>query len=359
MKRKPLWAELGEFGSFVFHYFRRRLWRLFKRFELGKGLLVEGLYQKRGKYARPFIHSGMVGLVLVGVTLGPLVIERLPSSGEAGGALPNSLVLGQTDVSAETLLSDKPRAEVLNYTVQEGDTLSSVADKFGVSLETVLWANDLTEKSKIKPGQQLAVPPVTGIIHKVKRGETIYSVAKKYDIEAQSVVNWPFNSYVNDETFALAVGQILVVPDGVMPEAAPSTSRYIARRTPDAGAVTATGQFVWPTQGSISQRPVWYHMAVDISNKGAPDILAADSGTVVVAGTPDRYGYGTRVMIDHGNGFQTLYAHMSAVYVSSGQRVSRGVAVGRMGCTGRCSGTHLHFEIRQNGVLQNPLGYLQ
>lgn len=359
MSDEPLWREIGAFFSFVYWYARGRAFRLFRRFEFGKGLLVEGLYQQRGKYARPFTHSGMVGLVFVGVTVGPLIINQFPDAAAAEGERSN-LILGQTAVQAETVLSEKPRAEVVDYTVAEGDTLSSVAEKFGVSLETVLWANDLTAKSTIKPGNTLSIPPVTGVVHKVARGETIYSIAKKYDVEAQNIVNWPYNSYANDETFALAVGQVVVVPDGVMPEAAPPTTpRYIARRTPDAGAVTATGQFVWPTQGTVSQQPVWYHMALDISNRAAPDVLAADSGTVVLAGWPDNGGYGNRVMIDHGNGFQTLYAHLAGIYVGSGQTVSRGMAIGKMGSTGRSTGTHLHFEIRKDGVLMNPWGYLQ
>ncbi len=360
MRAKPIWQELAEFFQFVYHYFRKRLKTAFRRFEFGKGVLVEGLYQKRGKYAGTFIHSGMVGLLFVGVTLGPVVIAQLPQG--LGEEMPtqNTMVLGQADVQTETLMSEKPRAEVVSYTVQEGDTLSMVADKFGVSLETLLWANDLTAKSKIKPGMELKVPPVTGLVHKVKRGETIYSIAKKYEVEAQNIVNWPFNSFADDETFALAVGQILVVPDGVMPEAAPPTQpRYIARQTPDAGTVTATGQFVWPTAGKVTQNPVWYHMAVDIANRDAPDVLAADSGRVIVAGFPDRQGYGNRVIVDHGNGYQTLYAHLAAIYVTEGQNIGRGAAIGKMGSTGRSTGMHLHFEIRKDGALQNPLGYLK
>ncbi|MBI2010374.1 MAG: peptidoglycan DD-metalloendopeptidase family protein [Candidatus Chisholmbacteria bacterium] len=359
MSDEPWWREIGTFLAFVYLYARKRAFRAWRRFEFGKGILVEGLYQQRGKYARPFTHSGMVGLVMVGITMGPLIINQFPDAAATEGER-SSLILGQTAIQAQTVLSEKPRAEVVDYTVAEGDTLSSVAEKFGVSLETVLWANDLTAKSTIKPGTTLAIPPVTGVVHKVGRGETIYSIAKKYDVEAQNIVNWPYNSYANDETFALAVGQVVVVPDGVMPEAAPPTSpRYIARKTPDAGAVTATGQFVWPTQGTISQQPVWYHMALDISNRGAPDILAADSGTVILAGWPDGGGYGNRIIIDHGNGYETLYAHLSGVYVSSGQTVSRGTAIGKMGSTGRSTGTHLHFEVRKDGVLMNPWGYLQ
>lgn len=348
-----------EFTRFVQGYAWKRLKQAFRRFEVGKGFLVEGLYQKRGKYAGTFIHSGMVGLLFVGVTLGPVVLAELPS--EALGEEAKDVVLGQVSSEIETILSEKPRAEVVDYTVQEGDTLAAIGDKFGVSLETVLWTNGLTEKSKIKPGQILKVPPVTGVVHTVRRGETIQSIAKKYDVESQNIVNWPFNEFVNDETFALAVGQTLVVPEGVMPATPvlPSRPRLGPRITPDAGSIAGTGQFVWPTQGKITQSPVWYHMALDIANREMPDVVAADSGTVIEAGWPDRSGYGNRVIIDHGNGFQTLYAHMSQVYVRVGQGVARGVAVGKMGSTGRSSGIHLHFEVREGGVLKNPWNYLQ
>jgi murein DD-endopeptidase MepM/ murein hydrolase activator NlpD len=109
----------------------------------------------------------------------------------------------------------------------------------------------------------------------------------------------------------------------------------------------------------ISQGFAWYHPGADIANRAAPPVIAADGGVVTVAGWPDNYGYGNRVMIDHGNGYQTLYAHLSNIYVSTGQRVSKGQAVGKMGSTGRSTGTHLHFEIRFKGIAVNPLAILK
>jgi murein DD-endopeptidase MepM/ murein hydrolase activator NlpD len=198
-------------------------------------------------------------------------------------------------------------------------------------------------------------------MHKVKKGETVYSIAKKYEANPQGMVDYPFNSFTNDETFALAVGQSLMVPDGVMPKAVPVSPRTSLARTltPDAGAVSATGRFVWPAAGGISQGYRWYHRAIDIANKGGGPILAADGGRVTVVGWPDGGGYGNRVVIDHGNGYSTLYAHLSKVSVASGQSVNAGDVVGMMGSTGRSTGVHLHFEIRANGALQNPLNYLK
>ena len=196
--------------------------------------------------------------------------------------------------------------------------------------------------------------------HKVKRGETIYSIAKYYSTGPQGIIDFPFNSFTNDETFELAVGQILIVPDGVKPKQKPwAPGAYIAQETPDAGVVSATGQFIWPASGTLSQLFRWYHKGIDISNKSTPPILAADAGKVVIAGWPDGIGYGNRVLIDHGNGFATLYAHLAKIYVEAGQTVNRGDQIGQMGSTGRSTGTHLHFEIRKNGAAVNPLGYLK
>lgn len=353
------WWDLKSFLKFLGMYFKLRGSKFLEGFEAGKGVVVDGLTAKRGRYTRPFLHTGMTGLFIVGLLLAP-VISQAVSEEEASSA--GGLVLGMRSgyMETTTAVSVKPRDTVVTYIVQSGDTVSSIAGKFDVSIDTIRWQNDLKSIDAIKPGQKVEVPPVTGMVHKVKRGETIHSIAKKYDVSAQQIINWPFNSYADDESFALAVGQILVVPDGVKPaEKLWDPKRYVAQTTPDAGVVSATGKFVWPASGRITQRWVWYHKAIDIANKGAPGILAADSGRVTVAGWPDGFGYGNRVMIDHGNGYQTLYAHLSSISVSVGQTVNRGDVIGKMGSTGRSTGTHLHFEIRQNGVLMDPLAFLR
>jgi murein DD-endopeptidase MepM/ murein hydrolase activator NlpD len=353
------WWDIRDFLKFLVSYFTVRVKQFFEGFEAGKGVVVEGLVVKRGRYTRPFLHTGMTGLFLVGLLLAPVISKAVSSEEEAstGGTI---LGLRQDYMETTTAVSVKPRDGVVTYIVQPGDTVSSIAKKFDVSIDTIRWQNDLASIDAIKPSQKVEVPPVTGMMHKVKRGETIYSIAKKYDVDAQQILNWPFNSYADDETFALAVGQNLVVPDGVKPaEQLWDPKRYIARTTPDAGVVSALGSFVWPAAGRITQRWVWYHKAIDIANRASPSILAADSGRVVVAGWPDGFGYGNRVMIDHGNGFQTLYAHLSSINVGVGQTVNRGDVIGRMGSTGRSSGIHLHFEIRQGGSILNPLQFLK
>jgi murein DD-endopeptidase MepM/ murein hydrolase activator NlpD len=362
----PFFLEIVEFIKSLSSYVGKRLGRAFIRFEGAKGVIVSGLYRRRGKYAQPFVHSAMAGLIFVSVTFGPLFIAQT-FPGQAASFdddLPSEVVLAtssDSDPAIVTYISEKPRSEVVDYEVQPGDTVSSIAEKFGVTVDTVLWANNMDEKDRIKPGQTLKIPPVAGIVHTVKKGDTIYSIAKKYEAESQAIVDFPFNTFTNDETFALAVGQTIIVPDGIKPDVKPvSPVTGLARiLTPDAGVVSATGQFVWPAAGRISQRFVWYHKGIDIANKGGGSILAADAGQVVLAGWPDNQGYGNRVIVDHGNGYQTLYAHLSRISVSVGQTVNPGDVLGQMGCTGRCTGTHLHFEIIQNGVRVNPLNFLK
>ena len=327
----------------------------------GKGFFVSSLYARRGKLATRFVHSSMAVLAAFGVVIAPVIAQEFPGTSVDPWELPSStavLSASTYDPTTETLISEKARDSVIEYEVKEGDTVSTIAEKFGVSQETILWQNGMSEKDSIKPGDVLEVLPVTGVSHKVKKGDTVYSIAKKYDTVAQGIVDYPFNSFTNDETFELAAGQTLVVPDGIIPKAQATTprKRFI---TPDAGTVVASGNFVWPTSGGISQGFTWYHKGLDISNRGAPNILAADAGKVVIAGWLDGYGYGNRVVIDHGNGFRTLYAHMSSIFVNAGQRVNRGDVLGRMGCTGRCTGTHLHFEVIRNGVYLNPLSVLK
>jgi murein DD-endopeptidase MepM/ murein hydrolase activator NlpD len=349
------------FSSELFDYTLKALHLSFIKFEKSKSFLATFLYRQRGRYAKRFVHSGMAGLAALGVVMAPVVADEFPGTTLDPWDIPSSTSVLSTSVEKtgiSTDISAKTRDKIIDYTVLEGDTVSSIAEKFGVSTDTVLWQNGLGEKDRIKPGQVLEILPISGISHKVSKGDTVYSIAKKYDTSPQSVVDFPFNSFANDETFELAIGQVLIVPEGVKP-AERATAPRIRQLTPDAGTVVASGTFVWPASGSISQYFAWYHKGIDIANRASPDILAADSGKVVVAGWPDGYGYGNRVIIDHGNGYRTLYGHLSRIYVVPGQTVSRGSAIGKMGSTGRSTGIHLHFEVIKNGVYINPLGVLR
>ncbi len=351
---------LNLFLSELTDYLLKILHLTFIRFENGKSILAALLYRQRGKYAKRFVHSSMAFLAAFGVMIAPVVANEFPSEKiDPWNVAPSFTVVSASveNSGISTDISEKTRDKIIEYKVQEGDTISSIANKFGVSANTILWQNNLNEKDKIKPGQILEILPVSGISHRVVKGDTVYSIAKKYDTSPQSIVDFPFNTFVNDETFELAIGQTIIVPDGVKPSQ--KTAPRVRQITPDAGTVVASGTFVWPASGSISQYFAWYHKGVDIANKSAPNVLAADSGKVIVAGWPDNYGYGNRVVIDHGNGYKTLYAHLSSIYVVAGQTVTRGSAIGKMGSTGRSTGTHLHFEIIKDGTYLNPLNVLK
>lgn len=338
-----------------------RLYKVFSKFEKIKDVITQLLYRQRGRFAGPFVHTAMGGLVAMAITLAPVLASSLPA-GDDGQVDPYSgpQVLDVQVEEVGTQVSDKVRDQVLEYTVKSGDTVSQIADKFDVSTDTIRWENDLASLNSIKPGQVLRILPVSGIKHKVTRGETIYSIAKKYNTNPQAMVDFPFNTFSDNETFALAVGQELIVPDGVKPNVirwSPTTN--LAQVTPNAGAVSATGAFVWPIGGRITQRYTWYHRGMDIATAYGTPVLAADSGKVVVAGWPDNGGYGNRVEINHGNGYVTLYAHLSKVNVVVGQTVNRGDVIGLEGSTGRSTGPHLHFEVKLNGVHMNPANYLK
>lgn len=361
------------------HFVTNFLSPKFEVFESFKSVLVGKMYQQRGKNAQLFVNAAMVLVMVIGVAFGPsLVTNDSQTQAVLGSGFKSKFAFAEenttsdgrtlglstdTQMSVDTLtqVSDKPRAEVLEYTVVNGDTLASIAKMFGVDTDSIKWLNDGLNEKKLKPGTILKIPPVTGLIHTVKSGETIYSIAKKYNVSAQSIVDFPFNEFTNDETFTLAIGQQVVVPDGEMPDVVISSPRsYLANQlTPNAGAVSATGSWGWPTQGTITQNFKAWHKGLDIANHSAPSILAADSGKVIVAGWTDNTGYGNRVMIDHGNGYKTLYAHMSKIAVVVGQTVKRGDVLGQMGSTGRSTGTHLHFEIRTTAGNKDPLSVLK
>ena len=351
--------EIKLFSSELYDFVISKLHLSFLRIEEGKGVFVTALYRQRGRQAKRLTHSSIAGLAALGMMIAPVIANEFPGRSVNPWELPtSSSVLSATSVEPEvtTDISTKSRDKIMDYTVVDGDTLASIAQKFGISKETIEWQNDLTSET-IKVGQVLQVLPVDGVSHRVAKGDTVNSIAKRYDANSQAIVDFPFNTFANDETFELAVGQTVIVPDGVKPKEHSAAPR-IRKITPDAGTVVASGQFVWPTGGTITQYFSWYHQGIDIANRAAPNVVAADSGTVIYSGCIST-GYGCHVIIDHGNGYRTLYAHLQAIYVTLGQGINRGVALGRMGSTGRSTGTHTHFEVYKNGVRLNPLSVLR
>lgn len=354
-----LFDELKEFSGELTFYIIKKLHLSFLHIEEKKGAFVTALYRQRGRQAKRLIHSSIAVLAAFGMMIAPAVAEEFPGRSVDPWQLPvTSSVLSATagEPSITTDISTKSRDKVIEYKVVEGDTIASISQKFGVNKDTVMWQNGLT-KETIKIGQIIEILPVDGVSHKVQKGDTISSIAKRYDANSQAIVDFPFNTFVNDETFELAVGQVIIVPEGVKPQDAPIAPR-IRRTVPDAGTVVASGNFVWPTGGLITQNFAWYHQGTDIANRGAPDVVAADGGEVIYSGCLG-YGYGCHVIIDHKNGYRTLYGHLQRIYVTGGQGINRGVALGKMGSTGRSTGLHLHFEVLKNGVKLNPLSVLR
>lgn len=356
-------SEFGSFLLFLSSYTKDKVMFFSNIFEKNKNTIVKTILIKRGKRNRFFLHVSAMAVLSLGVLISPLITEQNPFSKDqnllsfAQDITDQKQSLAPQDVF-QTQLSEKPRSEVVHYTVQKGDTLSGIAKKFGISEDTIKWQNDLTGDD-ITVGDTLEILPVTGIAHKVASGDTIYTIAKKYSSNPQAIVDFPFNDFADPQTFSLVVGQTIIVPDGVQPQAAPV---YIARRGPTTTsprAVSGAG-FSWPVQGTMNQYYSWYHRAVDLGAPLGTPVVAAQSGTVseAIAGGWN-YGYGTHVIISGDNGYQTLYAHMSSLNVSSGQKVTAGsTVVGWVGMTGRTTGPHLHFEVRSGGNFYDPLSFL-
>lgn len=354
-----------DYLAFLFFYLKKKVLGSSYLFEKNKNRVVKLFIMKRGRYNRPFLHLTAMGVMCVGVLIAPFLADTYPllSSNSknvlktvAAETKDQSIVVGENVFS--TNISDKPRSEVLMYRVEKGDTVSSIAQKFRISADTIKWANDMTTDS-ITVGDELKIPPVTGIVHKVAKGDTVYTIAKKYDTNAQQIVDFPFNDFANPETFSLVEGQLLVVPDGVKPQEKPTIRRqtYIVQGPV---GVSDTG-FSWPVRGEVSQFASWYHMALDITADVGTPVIAGETGKVSLATSGGwNGGYGTHIIVDNGTGFETLYAHMSGLNVSAGDTVVAGkTIVGWVGLTGRTTGPHLHFEIRKGGALVNPLSYLQ
>lgn len=266
-----------------------------------------------------------------------------PNLAKGGGDIlvEDGALVSQGDISEKDnfALSKTANGEISVYVVREGDTLSQIAEMYNVSSKTVLWANDIASASLIRPGDTLVILPITGVRHIVKKGDTIASIAKKYSGDVSDILSFNQLASASD----IQVGDTLVIPDGTIANPAPK------RGTTKAGGSLASGAgFSNPLPGSVKTQGIHGYNGVDLS--GVPvgtSVLAALGGEVIVAkGSGWNGGYGSYVVIKHANGTQTLYGHLSSVYVTVGQKVSTGTAIGGMGNTGRSTGPHLHFEVR-------------
>lgn len=256
-----------------------------------------------------------------------------------------SLDQGSIRASNEPEIIIPSTDEISVYIVREGDTIQTIAKLFSVSPNTIIWANDLRKKP-IKEGDTLVILPVNGIRHTVKKGDTLKSVAKTYKADVEDIEL--FNGLI--ENSLLAIGDTLIVPEGEIIE---PVVKKVSSSISKAKSVAYSGYYIRPLIGGIKSQGIHGRNGVDIAGPMGTAIRASAQGIVILAKTGSyNGGYGSYVVIQHPNGTQTLYAHLSAVYVNQGQNVEQGATIGALGNTGRSTGPHLHFEIR-NGP-RNP-----
>ena len=269
-----------------------------------------------------------------------------------------------------TTLSQGSRIEVIRYTVQSGDSVFGIADAFGLTPETILWGNyeELQDDPhSLRPGIELNVLPVDGVYYQWQEGDSLDGIAGSFSVDADAIMSWPGNG-IDPVNQTVEPGAWIVVPEGVrafQQWLVPTIARGAAGVGTAygsggcvgdfSGGAIGTGGFIWPTSNHyLSGNDYWSgHLAIDIAAGLGASIWAADSGVVVYAGWSNN-GYGNMVMLDHGNGWQTLYAHLSSVNVTCGQSVGQGQLIGLGGSTGNSTGPHLHFETRFEGGFVNP-----
>ena len=264
---------------------------------------------------------------------GPLAEEEIPLLVTQDNAL----------VSTRNPLGTIPRPasdRIAVYTVQPGDTPSVIAEEFGISLNTLLWANNLRSASTIKVGDDLIILPVTGVQYEVKRGDTVEGIAKKFRGDAAEIVS--FNGLGIGET--LEVGTIIIIPDGES-VAPPPSGRQAPSRF--AGLPEHRGYYVRPILGGRRSRGIHGFNGVDLADSCGLPVLASADGTVLVS-RPSGWngGYGKYTVLTHPNNTQTLYGHLSAILIGNGQAVRQGAVIGVIGSSGNSTGCHVHFEIR-------------
>ncbi len=290
----------------------------------------------------------------------------------AGQMIPEQEVIANSEISPSDSDQDleqqqTQRDEVITYTVKSGDTISTIASNFGISVNTILWENNLSAYDLIRPGDDLRILPTSGVIHKISSGETLSYVSNKYDISEDKIVK------ANNikEAGSLQIGQELIIPGGEKTTTKDNSGTTASQEKSNRGISVlsdivksndkkqvASNKMAWPTQGHrITQYYSWRHHGLDIANNVGTPIYSSDAGTVQYARWSN--GYGNNIVVNHGGGKQTRYAHLSKFYCSKGDRIAKGENIGAMGSTGWSTGPHVHFEVIINGKRYNPLNYIR
>ena len=269
-----------------------------------------------------------------------------------------------------TNIPNRPRQEILDYIVQEGDSVFEIAGKFNIAPETVLWGNyDLLNDNPhlLSLGMELKISPVNGVIYQWQEGDSLEAVAAQFESQPEEILSWAGNDFdlMNPQA---EPGEFIIIPGGqrefqqwlipTIPRGSAGVSKSVYGNGACDGSYDGafgSGAFIWPTGNhTLSGNDYWSgHLGIDIAAfQGAP-IYASDSGVVVFSGWATG-GYGNTVMLDHGNGYQTVYAHLSSTAARCGSSVSQGTVIGHAGSTGNSTGTHLHFEVRYQGGFISP-----
>lgn len=268
-----------------------------------------------------------------------------------------------------TATSIRPPIDLMKYTVQSGDTPSSIAAQFNLRPETILWGNPglSNDAGTLQVGQVLNILPVDGVLHVVADGETLETIQQAHSVSLDDIVAFAGNHFNPGGPYRLEAGEALIVPNAQGgtewqapgPRVVAGQGRYSPGYYKGPLANTGTSQFIWPTPSKTLSQDYWAgHPAIDIPLPLGTPIVAADSGTVIFSGW-DNSGYGNLIIVDHGNGYWTYYAHNSELLVQAGDGVTQGQTISLAGSTGRSTGPHLDFRIRLNGgAFLNPLDFL-
>ncbi len=268
----------------------------------------------------------------------PRILSEVTIVGEQA-LLPD---VGPLGAGADLINESGSSDQVSVYVVRDGDTIGGIAKMFGVSVNTIRWANDLAVGAPLKKGETLLILPVSGVKYSVKKGDTLAGIAKRFKADQSDIES--FNGITSQSK--LSVGDEIIIPGGMIENLVPVTGKNgKSRLIPGAGGPSIDGYYIKPVPCNLTQG-LHGHNGVDLGCSRGTPIRASASGTVLIARTGWNGGYGTMIVIAHGNGTQTLYAHMSALTTSSGENVSQGQIIGASGSTGKSTGPHLHFEVR-------------
>jgi len=317
----------------------------------------------------PLIQNETEGYVTEGGAAAPvgsaaapaLTAEPQPADSSSE---PTPLILAEdgSAIVKPTLVATLPgvvgRSRIETYTIKPGDTLAGIAQRFALNLTTLLWENNLTQRSLLRIAQTLTILPVNGVSYRIAKNDTVAKIAQRFRVPADEVAEF------NQLEGKLVIGRSIVIPGG-RPLTTPAPARPASAtaaaviRQPEPSSGTRSGRLLWPTvRRHITQYYSWRHTGVDIADSAGTPVYAAADGRVEVAGW-NRGGYGYYIIINHDDGVQTLYAHNNKFLVGVGDSVTRGQQIANMGSTGRSTGPHVHFEVRVNGRRVNPLNYIR